>query len=434
MTHSADFQEISILIPGYSIEDLPSDLNERNAASLLNAFAVAWHPWLLHRSARIPEFRQAESTELPTGQHLILVPECSEDWLGHDWQEKLSDTLSVVFHGCGDRDEWTKAIDDEFGVAAEAIPESLLADFFALGTTHLQVLLLSRRMHHFVDPDGHLLESEAFAAAEAAITGDEAKAQDHLRRCFECLLDCREQFYPVDCFLVDMCLPSDQTMAADLQSLISESPSLSLVCSGHELRSFCAIKPDFAATLKSALESERLSLLTGHQNELRISLGGLSAAYSDIRTAQNWLRQHVTDKNLHWARRRFGMTSSLPSLLSLFNFVGALHVVLDDGLYPGPGIRATQLAGPGWQHNTLGVTNSTGDRRSLIISAIRRPLHRKHAGRYDCGDVTGATSRGAVSLADRPADRCQLRPRSRALRHNDRLYRPNWQPGVCDKI
>ena len=231
MTHSADFQEISILIPGYSIEDLPSDLNERNAASLLNAFAVAWHPWLLHRSARIPEFRQAESTELPTGQHLILVPECSEDWLGHDWQEKLSDTLSVVFHGCGDRDEWTKAIDDEFGVAAEAIPESLLADFFALGTTHLQVLLLSRRMHHFVDPDGHLLESEAFAAAEAAITGDEAKAQDHLRRCFECLLDCREQFYPVDCFLVDMCLPSDQTMAADLQSLISESPSLSLVCS-----------------------------------------------------------------------------------------------------------------------------------------------------------------------------------------------------------
>ena len=334
MTHSADFQEISILIPGYSIEDLPSDLNERNAASLLNAFAVAWHPWLLHRSARIPEFRQAESTELPTGQHLILVPECSEDWLGHDWQEKLSDTLSVVFHGCGDRDEWTKAIDDEFGVAAEAIPESLLADFFALGTTHLQVLLLSRRMHHFVDPDGHLLESEAFAAAEAAITGDEAKAQDHLRRCFECLLDCREQFYPVDCFLVDMCLPSDQTMAADLQSLISESPSLSLVCSGHELRSFCAIEPDFAATLKSALESERLSLLTGHQNELRISLGGLSAAYSDIRTAQNWLRQHVTDKNLHWARRRFGMTSSLPSLLSLFNFVGALHVVLDDGLYP----------------------------------------------------------------------------------------------------
>ncbi|MEO1982959.1 MAG: hypothetical protein ABGZ24_20810, partial [Fuerstiella sp.] len=334
MTDSADFQEITILIPGYSIEDLPSDLNERNAASLLNAFAVAWHPWLLHRSARIPEFRQAESTEMPTGQQIVFVPECSEDWLGHDWQEKLSDTLSVVFHGCGDRDEWTRAIDAEFGVDAEAIPESLLADFFALGTTHLQVLLLSRRMHHFVDPDGHLLETEAFAAAEAAIAGNEQQARDHLRRCFECLLDCREQFFPVDCFLLDMCLPSDQTTAADLQRLIAGSPSLSLVCSGHELREFSEAEPDFAVTLKSALESDRLSLMTGHQNELRISLGGLNAAYSDIRAAQDWVRDQLTDKRVHWARRRFGMTSSLPSLLSLFNFGGALHVVLDDGLYP----------------------------------------------------------------------------------------------------
>ncbi|MCP4784430.1 MAG: hypothetical protein GY903_06830 [Fuerstiella sp.] len=334
MTHSADFQEITILIPGYSIEDLPSDLNERNAASLLNAFSVAWHPWLLRRSARIPEFRQAESTELPTGQHIVFVPECSEDWLGHDWQEKLSHTLSVVLHGCGDRDEWIRSIDAEFGVDAEAIPESLLADFFALGTTHLQVLLLSRRMHHFVDPDGYLLESEAFAAAEAAIAGNEALARDHLRRCFECLLDCREQFYPVDCFLLDMCLPSDQTTAADLQGLIAGSPSLSLVCSGQELRKYCEAEPDFAATLKSALESDRLSLMTGHQNELRVSLGGLNAVYSDIHAAQNWVQDQLTDKAVHWARRRFGMTSSLPSLLSLFNFGGALHVVLDDGLYP----------------------------------------------------------------------------------------------------
>jgi len=334
MTHSADFLEITILIPGYSIEDLPSDLNERNAASLLNAFAVAWHPWLLHRSARIPEFRQAESTELPTGQHLILVPECSEDWMGHDWQEKLSDTLSVVFHGCGDRDEWIRAIDEEFGVAAEIIPESLLADFFALGTTHLQVMLLSRRMHHFVDPDSYLLETEAFAAAEAAVAGDETKARDHLRRCFECLQDCREQFYPVDCYLLDVCLPSDQSTTADLQSLITESPSLSLVCSGQELQKFCEDDPDFIPSVRSALESDRLSLLTGHQHELRISLGSLSAVYSDLHAAQHWRRHHLKDRSVYWARRRFGMTSSLPSLLSLFNFGGALHVVLDDGLYP----------------------------------------------------------------------------------------------------
>ena len=67
MSKSRDFQDTRILIPGYSVEDLPTDLNEANASSLLNAFSVAWHPYLLSRSQALPDAFQAESTELPTG-------------------------------------------------------------------------------------------------------------------------------------------------------------------------------------------------------------------------------------------------------------------------------------------------------------------------------------------------------------------------------
>ncbi|MCP4175136.1 MAG: hypothetical protein GY758_30680, partial [Fuerstiella sp.] len=210
-----DFQEITVLIPGYSIEDLPTDLNEQSAASLLNAFAVAWHPVLLAHSRGIPQFRQAESTELPTARQIIFVPECSEDWMGHDWQEHLADTRSVVFSGCTERTDWLTAVSESFGDSDDR-PLELVDHFLALGTCHLLVMLLSRRMHFFVDPDSHVMESEAMAAADAFVAGDAETAKIHLQRCFECLLECREQFHPTDCYLVDVCLPSDQTTAKEL--------------------------------------------------------------------------------------------------------------------------------------------------------------------------------------------------------------------------
>lgn len=328
-----DYQEITILIPGYSIEDLPTDLNERGAASLLNAFAVAWHPQLLARSTDIPQYRQAESNDLPTGQQVVIVPECSEDWLGHDWQDQLSDTLSVALSGCSDRSEWLAAVDEKFPAESE-VPADLLAAFLSLGVHHLVVSLLSRRMHHYVDPDTYLLKSEAQSAADAALVGDVDKANDHLRRCFECLQECREQFYPVDSYLVDMCLPSEQTTGDELQTLISDTAPLTLICSGRELQAHCETSPSLQQVIAAAVQDGRLALMTGHQHELRTSLGSLSTLYSDIKSALDGLRPVLKDTAPHWARRRFGLTSSLPTILSHFEFQSALHVVLDDGLYP----------------------------------------------------------------------------------------------------
>lgn len=339
MAASRDFQDIRILIPGYSIEDLPTDLNEANAASLLNAFSVAWHPWLLNRSASVPQAMQAESTELPTGQHIVFVPQCSEDWLAHDWKEQLSDTLSVTFDDCSDRKDWIACVDASFQNDQAAIDDDLLQDFFALGTHHLLVNWLSRRMHHYVEPDQHLLESEALAAAEAAVTGDVESARTHLHRCFECLLDCREQFHPTDSFLLDICLPSDQTTAEELRCLIASKPGdkttpLNLICSGQELQDHDQSNEALAPVITQALADGRLSLLTGQQHELRTSLGSLSAVYGDIDGARRNINRLADDVSMHWARRRFGMTSALPSVLNLFNVASALHVVLDDGIYP----------------------------------------------------------------------------------------------------
>lgn len=334
MTISRDFQDIRILIPGYSVEDLPTDLNEADAASLLNAFSIAWHPSLLARSGGLPAAFQAESTELPMGQHFLLVPQCSEDWLAHDWHEQLLDTLSLTFRSCSGRDEWLTVIDSHFPDDRAVLSEDLLQDFFALGTNHLLVTWLSRRMHHFVEPDQHLLAAEAFAAATAALAGDVETSREHLRRCFECLLDCREQFHPTDCFLLDICLPSDQTTGDEIAELLKAGSVLSLICSGQELQDYCQANESLRSQIAASVASEKLSVLAGQQHELRTSLGSLSAVYGDIESSRRTLHDISPAEGLHWARRRFGMTSSLPAVLGLFGAASALHIVLDDGIYP----------------------------------------------------------------------------------------------------
>ncbi len=394
MDDAPQFDAISVLIPGYSLEDLPADLTESQATGLLNAIAVAWHPLVISRSRGIPTCRQAESSELPRERQIVFVPPVSEDWLGHDWQASLAESGAWVLSGCCDRAEWLAAV--EGGESSERVPDpDLVADFLALGTCHLVVLLLSRRLHHYVEPNQHVLSSEVQAAATAVLNGANEVARLHLTRAFECLLNAREQYHPMDCFLLDICLPSTETTAGDLGRLLDDSLPLNLCCSVGELLKYvddgvwegdprrwtaeprvregeapaeprvpnnarcgsgsAGASPsqsdgspsvsDPAATgsesgrtfrdaLRTSLDEGRACLMTGHRHELRTGLGSLATLYDDLRFGQIQLQQAVGHLPQHWARRRFGMTHSLPAVLVLFGFESALHVALDDGIYP----------------------------------------------------------------------------------------------------
>lgn len=334
MTDSAEFQDIRILIPGYSIEDLPTDLDETEASSLLNAFAVAWHPWLLKQSAALPDVYQAEATELPTGQHLILIPECSESWLGPDWKLELQETESHVFHGCTDRIQWLAQIDERYRTSLPEIDDELRDDFLAFGTAWLQVRLMSRRMHFFVDPEQNKLEVSIFEAADAALAGNVDEAKQHLKAAFECLLDCREQFYPVDCFVVDLCLPSEQSTAIELAAAIENDSRLTVLTSAEHLQQLLSDDVSLKTRFRAAIDEKRISILSGHFFELRTALNSLSALVSDVSIGVKSLKQISPNLPLNWARKRFGLLANLPTVLGLFGFQSGMHVALDDGLYP----------------------------------------------------------------------------------------------------
>ncbi|MEY3459467.1 MAG: hypothetical protein RL215_2624 [Planctomycetota bacterium] len=344
MPFRTEFAEISILIPGYSIEDLPTDLAENEAASLWNAISSAWHPSLLAQSASLPMLRQAESQYGYPGRRAILVPAPAESWLPHEWRNVFREQDHIVLDNCTQRSEWLDAIHAAVpapvliapdGTAIEPHNQPLcVPDFLAFGTVHLQLQLLSRRRHHYVDPDQILLAQELRAAAEAALLHDENALRKHLAVCFEHLREIREQVYPQKCVLLDLCLPGEQDPPETLAAALNSPTPLNLLITGRELQKLAAAGPAIAELLHATANSGQLCLLSGHDAETRTNLGSMASLCNDIRRCQNTFLELTGSTPKHYARRRFGLTASLPAVLNLFGFQSALHVALDDGLYP----------------------------------------------------------------------------------------------------
>ena len=54
------YEDLIVLIPSHSLEDFPSEIGEDEAASLLNSFAVPWHPALLADAKVLPRWHRAD--------------------------------------------------------------------------------------------------------------------------------------------------------------------------------------------------------------------------------------------------------------------------------------------------------------------------------------------------------------------------------------
>jgi alpha-mannosidase len=338
MTHCIEFDEISVLIPGYSLEDLPTDLDESRASSLLNAAVTAWHPLILVHSRGVPKFRQAESLNHFSGRHVFLVPSPAEDWMPHEWQQEAETSSSLAIGSCESREDWLSSIHAAVNKIADGHPDPdnicCIDDFFAFGLCYLLVVVLSRRMHHFIDPDDTTLEVEIRLAAAAAVAGNEDDTRTHLQRCFDSLRDTREQFYPLDCYLVDLCVPAPGVDAAEIRDLIQQSEKLNLVASAREVAEWCHDDDAFANCLQHRCKAEQLTLVSGSWSEQRPSLGSMLSAYVDLVRGVASLSKIPGQPPISWGRKRFGLAAGLPALLTHFGFEFALHFALDDGSYP----------------------------------------------------------------------------------------------------
>lgn len=336
------YTETTVLIPSHSLEDFPTDLADPQAISILNAFAVAWHPALLASAKALPGWHRSDEPPEIHGVaeelqgKLLLVPTACEGWLPCGWVEEAANAGLRVISGIADRSDWITAIDQavEAVEPEEAVDPDLLADFLALGTCHLQVELLSRQMHHFGSMDEGFLYRDAVAAAEAALASDHETARKHLTICFEKLLEARERFYAVDCYLIDLCLVTPQYADKHFRRDLLGRIPVNYLLEGQDLRTIATEQPELVTLLKEACTREVAEVAGGEESETSMPLLPVPSILRNFERGQACFAEILGQAPTTWGRHRFGLSSFLPQVLHRFGYRAALHILLDDGIYP----------------------------------------------------------------------------------------------------
>lgn len=326
------YEDLLVLIPSHSLEDFPTEQTEDEAASLLNAFAVVWHPALLATAKVLPAWNRADSPPESSRRKLVIVPRTCESWLPSGWAERTASEGSVVVRNVSERDKMLEEALHPFS-DLKVDPE-LAADFLALGTCYLQMELLTRKMRNYSSIDETHLQREAVAAAEAAVAGDDAQAKSRLRACFELLHAARERFYPVDCYLLDICLLIPRQADEKLVAMLHALRPVSVLAMVKDLEAIAAEKPEVHAALREAWHRGTADLVAGEWSEAPSAVWPLGSVLWQFDRGREGLDKLFGKRPVSWGRRRYGLFTQLPQILKKSGYLGAMHVVLDDGIYP----------------------------------------------------------------------------------------------------
>ncbi len=404
--------DVVILIPSHSLEDFPTDLGEKPAEGLLNAFAVAWHPWLLAQTRSLPGWNRADCPPEPIANRLIIVPTTCEDRVPGDWISRQREAGSFVISGMHKRDEmltavlaaasdWTPSPEVATGktpdvgetpsgegcnpaaTSPEQLDQELVADFLALGTTHLMVELLSRQMHYFGEIDEMRLRREAVGAAEALVSGRLDDVKLRLAACYEALHEARERFYPVDSYLIDLCLLVPKTADENLPKLLMGSKPVSFLITASDAEQLARDKPDVAKLLREAVLRESAEVIGGEWREVPSPLMPLESVLHDIRRGQAVCQQLFRRAPTTWGRRRFGLHPLMPQILKKCGYSAACHFLLDDGIYPDA--ENSKLCWEGCDNSTIDAISRLPLAADGATSYLRLPQRMAEAMQQDQG-------------------------------------------------
>lgn len=326
------FAELAILLPCHSLEDFPLYHTGAQADGLLACFTALWHPALLASAKKLPTWYRADDPPEKLAGVLLTIPEVSESIMLAGWTTRAVDEGACVVRKEHDRDEILRqaltALDDAPTVDAE-----LAADFLALGFGYLQIELLSRRMRYMSSLDEVQIERQTLAAAEAAVAGDVETAKKELSECFEVLTEARERFYPVELYLVDLTLTADTTLGASLRQELASPHPTNLLISGKLIDRVAEHEPDTLTALRTALESETLSIAGGEYEEDDAALLPMEDMLDQLIAGREAYQRHLNQVPTIFGRRHYGLAAWMPQLLARTGFDGALHFTLDGGKF-----------------------------------------------------------------------------------------------------
>ena len=323
--------ETILLLPSHGLDDLPEDLPEPDAAGLLNAFALAWHPARLAAGRALPLFRRADQPPRPAAHRRFVVPECVRNRLPDGWLTDAADTAAVVGSDRAAGRAAVEAWGDEAGRGETADP----SPFFALGLGHLWAERMTRRTHYYSTLDETRLRVEIVAAADARAAGDAAKLRDRLTEAAEILREARERFYPTPARFHDLVFVLPR-LTDRLPAVVAaaEAHPVNLLATGADWRAVAETSPEIIDAVKNALNA---CVIGGEEHELPPALRDVTATLADLAAGRETFAELFGSPPKTWARRRFGFSPLTPQIAGQLGYAGAVRPNFGGGAFAGKG-------------------------------------------------------------------------------------------------
>jgi len=328
------------LIAGDGCEP-PPGLSEREALGAWSAVSVLWHPSLLARAQALPRIESVESPSSPEPREIRVVAAGVFDRLPSGYQTQAADAGTILIDGGTDRATLLREIQEHLG--AVGTPEtseaedmqSATADFFALGTAHWFLKDLTIAMGHSDALDHESLHREVLAGADAWQTGDRPTALNRLRAGFELLTQARERFYPVDAYIIDLCLLDPAMPAGVLADALAAHSPVTFLAPAQAIENQADRDPERMSALREAISEGWADVVGGAYAEADEPLLPLESVLWQFRKGGEVYRAYLDSRNVETlARRRFGLYPQLPQFARRFGFRFALHLGFDAGRFP----------------------------------------------------------------------------------------------------
>jgi alpha-mannosidase len=329
------YQELLILLPCHSLEDFPTYPEGDDAQSLLSCWSALWHPVLLANAGQAPAWRRIEDPPAEVKDRLIVVPSVCVPRLPTGFSQRVKDEGGCIVRKTASRQEIVEAALAPLGDGAPPVDPEVAADFLALGYCYLQVELLTRQMRYSSNLDEVYFKGQAVGAAVAAAEGDLATAREKLHACFSVLAEERDHYYPVDAFLLDLNLTATTTLGGTLRQELAQQTPTNLLLSAALLKEMQQKEPASLDALRAALEAEKVGLIGGEDQEERLPLLSHETILAALRHGLAEYESILGRRPEVFGRWRFGLTPTLPGILSKLGFRGALHACFEEGNVPG---------------------------------------------------------------------------------------------------
>jgi alpha-mannosidase len=321
----------------------PRQVSDELAQAVWCAASSLWHPALLSSALELPRLEPIESPSPPGMRQIRVVAGGLWDQLPSGYRTQAEDSGSVLLESGTDRTRLIAEICTRLSAdnSADLIESEEMANvarnFLAFGTVHWLLRDLTTAMGHSDSINYESLKRDLLSGAHDWRIGDWSSAINRLRSAFENLTQARERYYPVDAYLIDLCL-IDSTMDEGVLAGPLEHPiAVSFLMSGQAIENQSLHDPERMAALRQAINDGWADVAGGTYAEAEDALLPLESILWQFRRGGDVYRLHLDDRSVEtYARRRFGLHTRVPQIARRFGFRYALHMGFDAGKFPIP--------------------------------------------------------------------------------------------------